>query len=334
MGQSLIMKNTYDMELLKTMYWIHSPSGSEEGLQGFIRQELYKKGIEFYIDEYNQTYNFDNTGKPLLVAHADQVNHVPLMKLTETDIAIIGDSNLGADDKNGIWIILNLLDKYPDSNFCFSNKEEVGGDIDSVLYYNEELVQDIPYCLVFDRTGGSDIIGSWNRYCSDEFEDEVSYIGTEFGFKTTYGLFSDCDEISRYLNCVNISCGYYQAHSDKEYTIKRDLINSLEFGKSILKNITRSFEHNIPTWGSYGYGYGIHHHNHNYDDINSLCPACSSKLNVLTVHDKVESTYIEYGKACSICSYEYFYNSDKNSKGDDSGRYIEYKPGMAMRSTV
>ncbi len=308
---------SYDTELLKTMYWIHSPSGSEEGLQGFIRQELYKKGIEFYIDEYNQTYNFSNTGKPLLVAHADQINHEPLTKLVEKDRYIYGDSNLGADDKNGIWIILNLLDEYPTANFCFSNKEEVGGDIDSVLYYNQDLIKEIPYCLVFDRKGKSDIVGSWNRYCSVEFEDEISDVGAEFGFKPTYGLFSDCDEISKYLNCVNISCGYHKAHTKKEYTVKKELINSLEFGKSILKNIERSFEHTYEEQDQWYNSYGLYNH--------GRCPVCKSGMNTLKVYDKGDGTEVEYGKACSICSYEYYYTSE-----DSKDKYIEYKPGMVV----
>ncbi len=293
------------MELLKTLYWIHSPSGFENGIQGFIRQYLYTNGIKFFVDDYNQTFNFDNKDRPLIIAHADQVSFEPLTKLKENGVIIKGDSNIGADDKNGIWILLNLLKEDPFLNFCFSNKEEVNGDIDSVLYYEKESIDTIPYCLVFDRTGSSDIIGSWNGYCTDEFEDKISGVGKDFGFKPGIGTFSDCDEISDYLNCVNLSCGYYKAHTKDEYTIKSHLLNSLQFGKEIIKKVHGPFKHVVTqkTW----------YNNWSYEDLKndsySACPKCNYKMEILEVYDFESGTDIAYGEVCPECFYELYYSS-------------------------
>ncbi len=308
-----------DLNLLKTLYWIHSPSGHEYGMQGFIRQQLQQKGIKFYIDEYNQTFNFDNSGRPLVVAHADQVTFDPCSKIFESNNIVKGDSNLGADDKNGVWIVLNLLDKYPDLNFCFSNKEETEGDIESVLYYEQDSLSKIPYCLVFDRRGGSDIIGNWNGYCSEEFEDEICEVGLDFGFRTGFGTFSDCDEISEYLNCVNISCGYYKAHTKQEYTVKWELLNSLEFGKEIIEKVTGPFKHTIINKGLFG-GWS-------YKDLKndsySACPKCYTKMNFLEVYDDVGKTDTVYGEYCPQCHHEVYYSSYRSN---GYGGRIEYKP--------
>lgn len=29
------------------------------------------------------------------------------------------------------------------------------------------------------------------------------------------------------VSCINLSCGYYEPHSDEEFTVKKDLLNCL-----------------------------------------------------------------------------------------------------------
>ncbi len=305
----------YDIELLKSLYWIHSPSGYEEGIQGFIRQYLYTKGIKFETDSDNQIYSLDNKDKPLLVAHSDQVRFKPLSTLTETNKRIYGNSNLGADDKNGIWILLNLLVEYPDLNFIFSTEEEQGGNIDTLLHIEQESLLDIPYCLVFDRKGGSDIIGYRNQYCTFDFENDVLEIAESYGFESSSGIWSDCDQIEYYLNCINISCGYHKAHTDKEYTVKKELINSLELGKAIIDNITDYYDvdfysyqnsnnsyiddtenWNTSKYNNYGKGFGKG--DTVLVDGDECCPDCYNDLEEIVIGKP------EYGFYCIYCPYE------------------------------
>jgi len=273
------------MDLLKQLYWIHAPSGSEYGIQGFIRGWLYKHGINFSIDDNNQTYFFNNPKQPVLCAHADQVDHEPLTRLIETSDIIRGDSNLGADDKNGVWIVLNLLKENPDLNFCFSNEEEIGGLIQGLLYQEEDLLKDIPYCLVFDRKGGGDIIGVDNNYCTEEFQDDIAAIGNMYGYTPTQGVWSDCDSIAGYINCVNISCGYHNAHTDKEYTNKKEILNALNFGKEIINTLTKMYQ--VEQFKS----------SYSYED---MCPNCGGILN----------NYYDDELDCIHCGKVYMYDMD------------------------
>lgn len=292
----------YDIELLKTLYWIHSPSGFECGIQGFIRSCLTEMGIRFEVDDLDQTYYLSNKNMPLLVSHTDQVSNSPISRLKETEFIIKGDDNLGADDKNGIWIILSLLKENPNLNFCFSNKEEMGGDIDYLLADNEDILGEISYALVFDRRGSSDIIGNMNGYCSIKFEEEICEVGKSFGYSIGMGTFSDCDEISKYLNCVNLSCGYYRAHSVNEYTNKKHLINALEFGKEIIKIVKGPFKHSIiqSSWFN-NWSYGDLR-----NDSYSACPHCHSKMDALEVYDTHLDEDILYGERCPKCFFESF----------------------------
>jgi tripeptide aminopeptidase len=225
-----------DFNNLKKMYMINSCSKNENQLQLFIREQLKRMDIGYKVDKHNQTYNVSNPKQPLLSAHADQVGHKPLKRLTDKNGIISGDVNLGADDKNGIFIILELLKKFPDLNFIISNQEEIGGKIQVLLPTLD--LSHIPYGLVFDRRGNGDIIGVDNNYCTSVFEADIAMIGKAYGYKPETGIYSDADHIREYLSCVNLSCGYYNAHSDTEYTVKKDVINCIDFAVGIIENIT------------------------------------------------------------------------------------------------
>ena len=45
------------------------------------------------------------------------------------------------------------------------------------------------------------------------------------------------------VSCVNLSCGYYEPHTDHEFTIKKDLINCLSLVEHIIENCTDTYPH-------------------------------------------------------------------------------------------
>ena len=227
---------------LVEMYMIFSPSEYEQELSLYVQDKLTKAGVEFKLHG-DQVYSLKE-GKPLLSAHMDQVSIKPLTKVKVQKGKIKGDGNLGADDKNGVWILLQMIRKFPEEvSFIFSTGEEtiVQNDIKDLLRDEKELIKTVPYGLVFDRRGKGDIIGEVNNYCVKEFEDDIAIVGEQFGYKPAVGVFSDADEISKYISCVNISCGYYRAHTENEYTVIKELKNALKFGFAIIKNIKQAY---------------------------------------------------------------------------------------------
>jgi di/tripeptidase len=206
------------MKLLEQLYFIHSPSKGEKAMSKFIRKYLQKIGITDFEVLGNQIYRV-KSNTILLAAHMDQVQTEQCEKLfIRNKNEVHGDKGIGADDKNGIWIILNLLKKFKDISFIFSDQEECGGNIKTVFQKidkeDSKKLATIKYSLVFDRRSGSDIIGKLNSYCESDLLNAVETLGKEFGYKTTQGMWSDCDQISLYVPCVNLSCGYYDPHTN------------------------------------------------------------------------------------------------------------------------
>lgn len=227
------------MKLLERTYLTHSRSGNEKNLSSLVQARLDKLGIAYKVDDKHQVYAF-NDRKPMLCAHLDQVQQTKCDKVIKHAGKLFGlnaqgQCGLGADNKNGVWIVIKLLEFFPDLSFIFSTEEEIGGNVYRLLGEAEQY--EIPYCLVFDRKGKGDIIGTHNNYCRNDLQKIIAAIGIDYGYTPTLGVYSDCDAISEYIPCVNLSCGYYNAHSDKEHTVIKDLYNALRFGKALIEQI-------------------------------------------------------------------------------------------------
>ena len=67
-----------------------------------------------------------------------------------------------------------------------------------------------------------------------------------FGYKETDGLMTDIEQLKEQglnVSCVNLSCGYYEPHTDNEYTDKKDLLNCLRFIEHIISNCKKTYRH-------------------------------------------------------------------------------------------
>lgn len=245
--------NHTDKLLLSTLYRTYAPSGSERNMQSVVRIALAGMRQYCLISPEGVVYRLE-PGKPLVCAHMDQIGIRPCVRVefeTEGESIVRGfdvvgkQTNLGADDKNGIFIALKLIRSFGnDINFIFSVEEEIGGVCREFLqYFSEERTNSIPYALIFDRKGAGDVIGTNNEYCEEDFENAVLDIAKKFGYRRSTGTFSDCDHISEFIPCVNLSCGYYNAHTAGEYTVLSELENAVNLGHALIKGLgTRSFK--------------------------------------------------------------------------------------------
>ena len=99
----------------------------------------------------------------------------------------------------------------------------------------------LKYIVELDRKGSNDAVyyGCGNK----EFEDYV----TSKGFKTAYGSFSDISVIAPELKiaAVNISSGYYNAHTQHEY-INIEQLNIVI--ARIIEMIDESAQNSVPKY--------------------------------------------------------------------------------------
>ncbi len=179
----------------------------------------------------NNFYKLDTVHAPILSAHLDQVKTngkaVHFVMTPEKHITGYNEdwerTSLGGDDKNGIWIILQALEKYNnDINFIISAGEEVGCvginklDTDGVL--KEKIPPLDTFCIVLDRRGSHDILdsGGGDTYCKTLAQCLCNYM--KDGMVVTSGSVSDTRVICEYCESVNISVAYEAPHTANEHT--------------------------------------------------------------------------------------------------------------------
>ena len=69
----------------------------------------------------------------------------------------------------------------------------------------------------------------------------------EFGYSESVGIGTDIGVLAEELKLsgVNISCGYYKEHTDKEYTVIAELQNCLNFMEKLLLTIPTDKQYDI-----------------------------------------------------------------------------------------
>ena len=244
------------MELLKQLFEIHSPSGGEKKMKKFIRRYVRTNMPEVIIENDNKGNIYFTKGiadtYPCVVAHLDQVQdaHSKDFETFEYNGMIFGMSRkcrqqqgLGADDKNGLWICLKCLEEFDEIKVAMFVGEEVGCEGSSEA--NMSFFGNVRFVLQADRRGASDLITSiyGTPLATEEFLEDTNY--KEFGYRPTTGMLTDVYTLRENgLNvCVlNISCGYYEPHTDNEVVCISDLLNCLEFVKSIIRNCKKVYK--------------------------------------------------------------------------------------------
>ena len=201
-------------------------------------------------DEYGNLYII-NPWTPLLSAHMDTVQReddtiwMPHIHINKKKWTIsYTNSIIWWDDKCWIALAMELYEKYWDRvSLLFSRQEEVGHLWASDFCRNHsDLLKQCKYCLVLDRRNAWDIISSDNGYCSKEFEDEIYRCTKDFGYKPTHWLLSDADAYSKYINCVNLSVWYYNAHTSNEYIVIEELKNAFNAVCNIIENFQGEYD--------------------------------------------------------------------------------------------
>lgn len=244
------------MELLRSLYEIASPSANEHAMIRFIVSELEKiPNIKYCVDRHRNIYAVKGNSDtyPCIVSHTDEVHwrKKGYEVITLKDNIICGYNNLthdfagiGADDKNGIWICLKCLEKYDTLKCVFFADEERGGIGSGNAFM--KFFNDCRFVIECDRRGNKDIIISADgvRLCSEEFIKAIR--GKRFRYRRAAGMLTDVLVLKQKrlkVSCINLSCGYYNPHTNHEITDFSDLKNCLDFVCHIIEECTDVYKH-------------------------------------------------------------------------------------------
>lgn len=198
----------------------------------------------------------------LLVAHLDTVHKSLPTALYYDDMtkALSSPEGIGGDDRCGVYMILKIVQMY-NCSVLFCEDEEIGG-IGAEAFTRTEYAEprQFNYIIEFDRRGKNDAVF---YHCDNpEFEKFI----TKDYYKTATGSFSDISILAPYLGvaAVNLSCGYYKAHTTDEYVIMSEMEASIREACRILDRTTEEtkfvyIESKTATkWDSWYDSFGYH----------------------------------------------------------------------------
>lgn len=240
------------MELLKQLYKISSKSGMEDRVKSFVLDCVSDVSLKVETDDIGNLLITKGVAETYrcVAAHLDEI-HAPC----EREVVVEGDKvytvdrlwnrvGCGADDKNGLWVIINLLRSEPVLKAALFVQEERMGDIvgcRGARACDLSFFNDVKYVLECDRKGRSDVvyIGKGEvLLCNQDFISQE--ILRKYGYEMVGGGKTDVVELKMRgldIPVCNIGCGYYDAHKNIEYTMFSELQNCLSFVRDVLKSI-------------------------------------------------------------------------------------------------
>ena len=197
----------------------------------------------------------------LLVAHLDTVHTFLPQTIHYDQIKQILSSpeGIGGDDRCGVYMIFEIIKRHKCS-VLFCEDEEIGAKgAEKFVQSSVSKGLTFNYIMEFDRKGSNDAV--FYDCCNDEFEQFI----TKKFFKTAYGSFSDISVIAPELGCaaVNLSCGYYNAHTKDEYVVWGEMQDSINAACDIISTTTdadifeyieSSYNARSYDWWTYGDG--------------------------------------------------------------------------------
>lgn len=182
----------------------------------------------------------------LLVAHMDTVHKAQCKTINNVNGRLTSPQGIGGDDRCGVFIIANLV-KELNCSVLLCEDEEKGGigakKFTSATYkrtdengnevkekYIEHL--DVNYMVEFDRKGNNDAV-----FYSCDNTDFIDFVEDMTNFKCSTGSFSDISILmpAAKLAAVNLSCGYYNAHTVVEYVVYDEMMDTIEAAKTLIK---------------------------------------------------------------------------------------------------
>lgn len=191
----------------------------------------------------------------MLIAHLDTVHKTPvkcICKSSDGNI-LMSPQGIGGDDRCGVYALVKVHEAAPIKPWLlFTCDEEIGGlgAETFAMDYSEGKIQKyfrkqpkgletLKLLVEIDRKGSKDAV----YYDCDNPEFEA-YI-TSKGFVKAIGSFSDISIIAPEMGiaAVNLSSGYYNAHTLHEY-INRKQIDAVI--KAVVKIIADSVRSNFP----------------------------------------------------------------------------------------
>ena len=268
----------------------------------------------------------------LLVAHMDTVHELlpdPILYDMEKD-RMSSPNGIGGDDRCGIYMILEIVKHY-NCSVLFCEDEEIGC-IGARKFVETDLAKELEfnYAIELDRKGKNDAV--FYDCDNEEFEE---FITCGF-YDKAWGSVSDISIVAPALGCaaVNLSCGYYNAHTKKEYVVLTEMERSIDEVCSILERTTENdkFEYIEATYENYyGSYYGGSYYSESYYKRSNY-GYNSSWCDVYEHNDYYAYYYlIEYTDEKGKTDW---FETYATSEAEAVGRFLMWYPGLCYNNII
>lgn len=233
-----------------------------------LKQSSLKKVLASFLKKHypkvihTKEYIFAEGDIPIaLVAHMDTVFKAPPEEIFFDPVKNVmwSPDALGADDRAGIFAIVQIIRSGLKPHVIFTTDEEIGGLGASKLAELDCPFSDLKYVIELDRRGSNDCV-----FYDCENPKFTEYVES-FGFEYSFGSYTDICEFcpTWKIAGVNLSIGYRDEHSVSEVLFVGRMYSTIEKVKKMLAdvvNLTEPFEY-IPSPTRYNYAYGMDWYN-------------------------------------------------------------------------
>lgn len=269
----------------------------------------------------------------LLVAHMDTVHDLlpDLILYDMTTDRMSSPNGIGGDDRCGIYMILEIIKRY-NCSVLFCEDEEIGC-VGARKFVETDLAKELEfnYAIELDRKGSNDAV-----FYDCDNEDFTEFITKGF-YDKAYGSMSDISTVAPALGCaaVNLSCGYYNAHTKKEYVVLSEMENGIEEVCKILERTTEEdkFEYIECEYSNYWGGsyYSGYYSGGSYYKGSNFGSYSASYYDVYE-HDSFTNYYlIEYSNEKGKTDWFETYAS---SESEAIGRFLMWYPNLCYNCVI
>jgi len=211
---------------------IATPHGTEHTLYPILEKNIARP-ITF--DDFKNVHYIVGDSQIIFSCHLDTVhrNHGEVKLVAEENLIYGYMKNrddeyepnvLGADDKLGAWIMINMINAGIPGHYIFHLGEERGClGSQWILNNTPEILKGKKACIAFDRMNYGDVIAHQmgdrcaSVYWTNTLADLLNENGLEYE-GDVHGVYTDSASYVKHIpECTNISVGYFDQHSRYEH---------------------------------------------------------------------------------------------------------------------